>query len=132
VTRKLLFCFLSSADGFRALSIFDAIKQSELCLLAIPYTTVSSLQSEIAEAAEGKIIIDCTNPLKENWSPLNLGSENSAAEEISRLFPKSRIVKCFNTIFADMMTAQQLKSLLPRKVTAFIAGEYVNRIVYVI
>ena len=76
---------------------------------------------ELAPALEGKIIIDNTNPLNDDWSPLLLGQENSAGEEIQRALPKSFVVKAFSTIFADIMQ-KEAHNRAGHTITAFIAG----------
>lgn len=70
-------------------------------LLAVRW---SSVQDAIAAAGrlEGKIIIDCTNPLTPDLSGLEIGHTTSAAEEIARMVPGASVVKAFNTVFADV------------------------------
>jgi predicted dinucleotide-binding enzyme len=46
----------------------------------------------------GKIIVDATNPLLPDGSGLELGTTTSAAEEIAKKLPESKVVKAFNTI----------------------------------
>ncbi|MEM8867919.1 MAG: hypothetical protein AAGC73_06595 [Verrucomicrobiota bacterium] len=58
-----------------------------------------------------KVVIDMTNPLNADWSPLSLGADNSAGEETAKALPESYVVKAFNTIFADMMAPEKLASL---------------------
>ncbi len=53
----------------------------------------------------GKTLIDCTNPLLPDLSGLAIGTTTSAGEEVARLVPAAKVVKCFNTLgatnFAD-------------------------------
>ncbi|WP_198432997.1 NADPH-dependent F420 reductase [Burkholderia ubonensis] len=70
----------------------------------------------------GKIVVDATNALRDDWSPLPLGADGSAAQQISRLLPGVRLVKCFNTVFADIMTPERIDRA-GHAVTAFIAGD---------
>jgi len=84
----------------KATSIADAVKTSEVVILATPYDAVTSL----ANAADfsGKIVIDVTNPIKADFSGLSVGFETSAAEEIQKLLPQAKVVKAFNTVFAQV------------------------------
>jgi 8-hydroxy-5-deazaflavin:NADPH oxidoreductase len=50
-----------------------------------------------------KIVIDCTNPLAPDYVSNLLGHTTSSAEEIAKLIPGARVVKSFNTIFADIL-----------------------------
>ena len=50
----------------------------------------------------GKVIIDVTNPLNEDFSELTIGCITSAAEEIQGSVPDASVVKAFNTVFAQI------------------------------
>ena len=103
-------------------SYIQGVNNAEVVLLAIPFTALAEVLPELRTSLKGKIVVDCTNPLNQDWSPLLLGQENSAGEEAARLLPDSYVVKAFNTIFADVMTPErQLRSGL--RSTAFIAGD---------
>jgi 8-hydroxy-5-deazaflavin:NADPH oxidoreductase len=110
------------ADAAQAVSVAEAVAHGDIIVLAIPYSACAAALPKHAAALAGKIIIDATNPLNENWSPLLLGQENSAGEEIVRLLPKSKVVKAFNTVFADIMKPDRIdRGAL--KATALICGD---------
>jgi predicted dinucleotide-binding enzyme len=46
----------------------------------------------------GKILIDCTNPLSDDFFSLTVGHTTSGAEEIAKLARGAKVVKAFNTI----------------------------------
>lgn len=98
----------------------QAAEMAEVIALAIPFTTCANVLPELVEVTKGKIIIDSTNPINPDWSPMLLGQENSAAEEISRFLPEAYVVKAFNTIFADVMNKPVKDG---QAITAFIAGD---------
>jgi predicted dinucleotide-binding enzyme len=99
-------------------SIAETAANVDALVLAIPHTAAIEALKELAPLLKGKIVIDSTNPLQEDWSPLLLGQENSAGEEIQRLLPESHVVKAFNTIFADVMH----KNAIGQPISAFVAG----------
>ena len=77
-----------------------------MIVLATPWeATADALRS--AGPLVGKTVIDCTNPLLPDLSGLSLGTTTSAGEEVAKLIPAAKVVKCFNTLgysnFADPM-----------------------------
>jgi 8-hydroxy-5-deazaflavin:NADPH oxidoreductase len=113
---------VKAESAFRVESVAKAAIHGEIVILAIPYSACADALPSLASALAGKTVVDATNPLKSDWSPLGLGEQNSAAEEIARLLPKSEIVKAFNTVFADIMHVDRLKRGL-KSATAFISGD---------
>jgi predicted dinucleotide-binding enzyme len=77
----------------------EAAAVAQIIVLAVPYSAFPAVAAEIAPVVDGKVVIDPSNPLKPDYSGLAL-SDSSGAEELSRLLPRSRVVKAFNTLFA--------------------------------
>lgn len=102
--------------GFEA-----AAGSAELVILALPFTAMAEALPPLRGALTGKIVVDVSNALGPDWSPLDLGG-GSAGEVVARLLPDARVVKAFNTVFADVMTPQGL-ARGDRRVTAFIASD---------
>lgn len=104
------------------ISIAEACRFGEVVCFAIPYFAMNEVLKENEELLMDKIVVDITNAINiEDWSPLFLG-EDSGGEQTARLLPKSKVVKAFNTIFADVMqTDKQL--FTGQKLTAFIASD---------
>lgn len=75
--------------------------QAEVILLAVSWANVPEALQQ-AGSLSGKIVIDCTNPLKPDMSGLEIGHATSAAEEIAKMAPGSKVVKAFNTAFAQV------------------------------
>lgn len=100
----------------------DAAAAAELLVLALPFLACEEALPPLRAALQGKIVVDATNPLQADWSPLPLGADTSGAERIAALVPGARVVKAFNTIFADVMTREGLVRGGGR-VTAFLCGD---------
>ena len=82
----------------------EVAKDVEVVVLATPWLENATIESinELGDLS-GKIIVDCTNPLAADYMSNTLGHTTSSSEEIAKLIPQARVVKAFNTIFADVM-----------------------------
>jgi len=83
-------------------SIEAAIAAAELVILAVPYSAAAPLVQRIADWA-GKTLVDCTNPLKAGLTGLEVGHNNSAAEEVARHANNAKVVKAFSTLSAYVL-----------------------------
>ena len=72
----------------------DAVKDGAILFLATPYEANEAAPTAVADAIEGKIIVDCTNPAGADLSH-GLDSVGSGAEAVQQLAPQSRVVKAF-------------------------------------
>jgi predicted dinucleotide-binding enzyme len=95
---------------------------AELFVLAVPYSALDSALPPLRPMLDGKIVVDATNPVAEDWSPVELDGGLSAAEVVAHTLPEARVVKAFNTVFADNMRADRLVRGEGR-VSAFIASD---------
>ncbi len=99
----------------------DAVRNSEAILLAVRWESVEDA-IKAAGQMDGKILIDCTNPLKPDLSDLELGLTTSAAEEIARLATGAKVVKAFNTVFAETYHSDS-RLFGSRRPTMFFCGD---------
>ena len=68
----------------------------------MPYDAALELAGNAA--LDGKIVVDMSNPVAPDFSGLTLGHTSSAGEEIARRAGgRARVVKAFNTIFAQVL-----------------------------
>lgn len=101
----------------------EALENADIVVMATKYRQALDLAGEpaIAGALSGKIVIDVTNPLADDFMSLTVGHTTSAAEEIARLLPGARVVKAFSTVFAAVMKLRAEGLDVP--VAVFIAGD---------
>lgn len=72
----------------------EAIAFSDIIVLALPWQVVP----QVLEAADfgDKIIIDATNPLKPDFSGLEIGFDTSGAEKVAQWAKGAKVFKSFN------------------------------------
>ncbi len=83
----------------------EAVKFGEVVVLAVPWTQAKDALNS-AGPFNGKILIDCTNPLKPDLSGLAVEPNTSAGEEVAKMAKDARVVKAFNTTFAALMQSE--------------------------
>ncbi|MHB8866633.1 MAG: NADPH-dependent F420 reductase [Pirellulaceae bacterium] len=101
-------CTVVERAGARAMAgtCAAAIAAADVVLLAIPWDQTYGVLAEAA-SLDGKILMDCINPLTADLQGLTLGHTTSAAEQIAEWFPTARVVKVFNTLSAATMENPQ-------------------------
>ena len=103
-------------------TIAEVCEYGEVVCFAIPYSAMEEVLKANEETLKGKVVVDITNAINlEDWSPLFLG-EDSGGEQTARLLPESKVVKAFNTIFADVMVPGK-QEIENKKLSAFIASD---------
>jgi 8-hydroxy-5-deazaflavin:NADPH oxidoreductase len=112
----------AAGHGARSGSVREAATHGDLVLLAVPYDAVREILADIGPLLSGKTLIDVTNALTEDMSALQIGHTTSAAEEIARLAPGAKVVKAFNTVFAQIY-ASQSPVVQGRTLSVFVAGD---------
>jgi 8-hydroxy-5-deazaflavin:NADPH oxidoreductase len=107
----------TAAGAVAAESNTEAVRDAEVVVLAVPYTSArDEVAPAIRDAVAGKVVVDVTNPLKPDYSGL-VTENTSAAEEIQQQLPEASVVKAFNTLFASVQASPE-----PR-VDAYVAGD---------
>ena len=98
-------------------SVADAIVQSEVVVLALPWDAVEPVLG--ANDLSGKLVIDCTNPISPSFE-LAVGSTTSGGETVARLAKGARVVKAFNTTGFGNMRDPKFGAV---NLTMFYAGD---------
>ena len=79
----------------RAATVPAAAASAEVVVLATPWDAAQEAVLNM-EDLTGKILVDCTNPLRPDLGGLTIGHTTSAAERIAGWAPGARVVKAFN------------------------------------
>ncbi|HJU04762.1 MAG TPA: NADPH-dependent F420 reductase [Nitrospiraceae bacterium] len=86
----------------RAVPLANLAQDADIIIAATPYEQqVNGLRS--VGKVSGKTVIEISNPLKPDYSGLVVGHTTSAAEEIAKALPGTKVIKAFNTIFAQVL-----------------------------
>jgi len=93
--------------------------EADVIIAAVPYEAEKEVAEKIKEMANQKIVISIANPLNSTYDGLVTAPDTSAAEELQKLLPHSKVVKAFNTTFAADFSTPIIDG---KQVDAFIAG----------
>jgi 8-hydroxy-5-deazaflavin:NADPH oxidoreductase len=86
-----------SGPNAAAMTVQQAAAAGQVIVLAIPWNVTAEVLDSL-DSLDGKILIDCINPLTSDLKGLQLGFTTSAAEQIANWVPKAKVVKAFNTV----------------------------------
>jgi hypothetical protein len=102
----------------------DAASFGEVILLALNWNGAkNAIELAGPDNFAGKVVIDAINPLdfsKGAPPTLSVGTTDSAGEQIQRMLPKARVVKCFNIVGNPHMVNPSFPG---RKPDMFICGD---------
>ena len=89
--------------GATAIAASNAAATADVLILATGYADAVNALKSVGDLS-GKVVIDITNPLTDDYMGLTLGHSSSAAEEIAKAIPEAEVVKAFNTVFAQVLS----------------------------
>jgi predicted dinucleotide-binding enzyme len=84
----------------------EAAQNADIVFLAVPWSAAETAVQNAGSLA-GKIVVDITNPIAEDFSDLVDLQGTSAAEHIARWAAGAAVVKAFNTIGSNVMENPQ-------------------------
>ena len=93
--------------------------EADIIILAVPFEAEKEVAEKIREMANQKIVISISNPLNNSYDGLVTPPDTSAAEELQKLLPNSKVIKAFNTSFAANFSTPVIDG---KQADAFIAG----------
>lgn len=96
-----------------------AAQEAEIVILAVPFPAVDEVVKSVGAALDGKVVIDATNALDAGMN-LAVGYTTSGAEELQKKLPRARVVKAFNSVFAQHMDTGKVGSTT---LSGFIAAD---------
>ena len=110
----------SSADVDCLGCAMEASWEADIIIVAVPYAAEREVAEKIKQVATQKIVISISNPANESFTQMITAPSTSAAEELQKLLPDSKLVKAFNTTYAADFTQPIIAG---KQVDAFIAGD---------
>ena len=104
-----------------AVSARESVSIGDTVILAVPYPAVAEIVEAYGERLAGKTVVDITNPLNfETFDNLVVPADGSAAAEIQKALPQSKVLKAFNTNFAATLASGKVGENVT---TVLVAGD---------
>jgi 8-hydroxy-5-deazaflavin:NADPH oxidoreductase len=98
----------------------EASWEADIIIPAVPYEAQEALASKIKDVVTGKIVISLANPLNSTYDGLVTDPTTSAAEELAKQLPYTKVIKAFNTVFAADFNTPQIDG---KTADVFVAGD---------
>ncbi|MGP3985472.1 NADPH-dependent F420 reductase [Streptomyces sp. 3N207] len=92
---------VADGGGVRHGSLPAAAGFGEVVLAALPYGVGQEVAGELRELLDGKVLVDCSNPVGPGFRLLT-GDGPSAAQQLAAAAPGARVVKAFNLCHEDV------------------------------
>ncbi|MES2003322.1 MAG: NAD(P)-binding domain-containing protein [Bacteroidota bacterium] len=109
----------ADADVEAAVCPAEAGWEADIIILAVPFGAEKEVAEKMKDVANQKIVISIANPLNESYNGLVTAPNTSAAEELQKRLPNSKVIKAFNTTFSADFSTPVIDG---KQVDAFIAG----------
>jgi len=93
--------------------------EADAVILAVPYAAEKGVAEKIRSVVNQKVIISISNPLNDLYHGLLTSPGISAAEELQKQLPNTKVIKAFNTVFANDFYQPVVHD---QKLDCFIAG----------
>lgn len=86
----------------RAGSVHEAVRDSEVVLLAVHWSRIEDVLSQAADWS-GKVVVTCSMPMNADDTDLVVAHASSGAEELAKMIPDARVVSAFNSIPSEVL-----------------------------
>lgn len=90
----------------------DSSWEADIIIITSPDEAERQIAEKIKDVATGKIVISISNPLNENHREPVTPSSTSAAEELQKLLPNSKVVKAFAADSSPVLNGEQVDALI--------------------
>jgi NADPH-dependent F420 reductase len=103
----------STGGDVRGLANADAAEAADVAVVAVPYDGHADLLGSLAGPLQGKIVVDCVNPLgfdQQGAYALEV-ADGSAAQEAAALLPGSVVVAAFHHVSAALLNDPEVSSI---------------------
>ena len=103
---KAAYAVRDAEPGLSTATVADpvaAVGGADAVLLAVPFGAVEEVLEPLAEALNGTLLIDATNPVGPGLTH-GLGSRQSGAERVAALAPGAAVVKAFSVYGFENLT----------------------------
>jgi predicted dinucleotide-binding enzyme len=92
----------------------------DVVVLAVYFPDAKAVVEHYADDLAGKIVVDITNPVNETYDGLVTPADSSAAQELAASARQAKVVKAFNTTFANTLIEGQVAD---QPLDVFLAGD---------
>ncbi|GAA2477226.1 NADPH-dependent F420 reductase [Streptomyces longisporus] len=82
-------------------SLRSAAESGQVVLAALPFGAATAVVRELRTALEGKVLLDCSNPVGPGFGLLTEGGP-SAAQHLAAAAPGAHVIKAFNLCHEDV------------------------------
>ena len=92
----------------------------DVVVLAVYYPDAQAAVQQYGDGLSGKVLVDITNPVNETYDALVTPPDSSAAQELAASASGARVVKAFNTTFANTLNEGRVAD---QPLDVFLAGD---------
>ncbi|BAZ06180.1 hypothetical protein NIES3974_28370 [Calothrix sp. NIES-3974] len=116
---KIQTLLMELGENAQAATLAEAATQAETIVLTVTWDAMPDVVEAI-DNLDGKILLDCTNPLVANQLDAALNLAQSGGEQVAAWFPGAKVVKVLNQVGWETMADPQYGAEVA---TMFYAGD---------
>jgi len=109
----------SKTGAARGTTYAEAAADAEVVILTVPWTAMEDTLGQLGEL-EGTVVVDVSFPYRKAEREALHKRGSSTAEQVQRRLPRARVVKGWNHVFAQHLTAPEVEGIAA---SVLIAGD---------